>query len=174
MANQKKIETVKKLKENLGKSKSLVLTDHSGLNHQQMEKLRKAIRKAGGLFMVVKNRLLQKAVEKTVFADKINPNALTGQTSLLLAVDDEIAPLKELVKSVSELNLPKIKQGVLADKILDEERVIRLANLPDKEILLAQLTGMLKNPQTRLVFSLKGNFVKWILVLKALLEKRKN
>lgn len=174
MPSQKNIDLVKKLKENLLKSKSIVLTDHTGLTHQQMEKLRKSIKKSGGDFVVIKNTLLKKALTDTSFSGKIEGSVLEGPTSILLSITDELAPLKELVSQQKELNLLKIKIGAFIDKALEEKEVIRLAQLPTKEVLLAQLLGMLKTPQTRLVFALKGNLIKLALVLKAAAEKKES
>lgn len=174
MASQKKIDIVKKIKEDLINTKSIVLTDHTGLTHQQIENLRKSIKKAGGNFVVVKNTLLKKALAGSAFEEKINESIFHGQTSVLLSINDEITPLKELVKLVKELNLPKIKQGALIDRVLESNDVVRLAELPSKEVLIGQLLGMLKNPQSRLVFALKGNLIKLVLILKAISEKQTN
>lgn len=174
MASQKKIDIVKKIKEDLLNAKSIVLTDHTGLTHQQIERLRKSIKKAGGNFVVVKNTLLKKALAGSAFAEKISESIFHGQTSVLLSINDEITPLKELVKLVKELNLPKIKQGALKDRVLESNDVVRLAELPPKEVLIGQLLGMLKNPQSRLVFALKGNLIKLVLILNALSKKEIN
>lgn len=173
MASQKKIDIVKKIKDDLINTKSIVLTDHTGLTHQQIERLRKSIKKAGGNFVVVKNTLLKKALTDSPFEGKISENVLTGQTSVLLSINDEISALKELVRVVKELNLPKIKQGALKDKVLESAEVVRLAQLPPKEVLISQLLGMLKSPQSRLVFALKGNLSKLVLILKAVSQKEK-
>ena len=172
MPAQKKIETVQKIKDRLAKTKSLVLTDHTGTTHLQLEKLRKSVKKLGGDFLIIKNTLLKRALEATDFQDKIDEKLLQGPTSLLLSLDDEIAPIRELVKTSRELNLLKIKQGALNDRALTSEEVIRLANLPAKEVLISQLLGMLKSPQVRLVYALKGNLIKLALVLKAVSEKK--
>lgn len=173
MASQKNLNLVQKLKENLLKSKSIVLTNHTGLTHQQMEKLRKSVKKSGGDYVVIKNTLLKKALTGTSFSDKIEDAILEGPTSILLSMKDELAPIRDLVSSLKELTLLKIKKGALTNKALDENEVIRLALLPTKDVLLAQLLGILKTPQTRLVFALKGNLIKLALVLKAI-EKKKN
>lgn len=168
MASTKKIEEVKKIKETLSKAKSVVITDHTGITHKQLEALRKNLKKVGGSFFVIKNTLLKKAAEKTDFEDKLQNEALHGPTSILLSMDDEISPLKELVKAIKDLNVLKIKQGALTDKVLTSQEVIKLASLPNKDVLISQLLGMLKSPQTRLVYSLKGNLIKLALVLKAI------
>ncbi len=172
MANQKKIEKVKKLNEELNKAKSVVLTDHTGLTHQQMEKLRRQVKKAGGNFQVVKNTLLRKSLKDTPFVNVINEEALVQPTSLLTGLTDQLAPLKELVKLVNEFNLPKIKQGALPDKILTSGEVIKLASLPDRKVLLTQVVAALKSPSQKLVFTLNGNLAKLVLILKAVLDKR--
>ncbi len=173
MASQKKIETVKKVKEKLELGKSIVLADHTGLNHKTIESLRKNIKKAGGTFLVIKNNLLKKALENTEFDNKISEDVFAGQTSLLISTDDEISPLKELVRINRELNLPKIKAGAFKDRSLNTADIIRLADLPHYDILVSQVIGMLKSPQTRLVFALKGNLIKLALVIKAISEKNK-
>ncbi len=172
MPTAKKIESVKKLNENLKKAKSLALTNHTGLTHQQMEKLRRNINKNGGYFSVVKNTLLKKALADTFFSDKVSEQNLQGPTSLLLSYEDEISALSELFKFQKDSGLPTVKQGALTDRILTGADVLRIGQLPSKEVLLAQLTGMLKNPQSRLVFALKGNLMKLVMVVKAISEKK--
>lgn len=172
MATQAKKETVEKIKESLSQAQSLVLTDHTGLTHKQMESLRKAVKQVGGNFYVAKNTLLKKALEGSVFEGKVKENFLQGPTSILLSVNDEITALQKLIKAIKEFNLPKIKQGALKDRFLTDNEVITLANLPSKKVLISQLIGMLQSPQTRLVFALKGNLTKLTLILKALLGKK--
>lgn len=174
MPTQKKITQVQNLKTDLGKTKSLVVADHTGLNNQQIETLRKNVKKAGGKFTVIKNTLLKIALKDTTFSDKIESKSLSGPTSLVLSFEDEINPLKELVRLAKEYKLPKIKGGALTDRMLTENDILRISDLPPKEILLAQLLGMIKSPHTRLVFALKGNLIKLALVIKAISEKKRS
>ncbi len=174
MQTDKKIESVKKIKEDLTKTKSIVLADHTGLNNQQIELLRKNVKQAGGKFTVIKNSLLKRALKDSSFSDKILDETLNGPTSAILAFEDKIEPIKELVKIASENNIPRIKQGALINRILTSEEVIRLSKLPAKSILIAQLLGMMKSPQTRLVYALKGNLIKLALIIKAISEKKQN
>lgn len=173
MPAQKKLDLVKKLNKDVSSAKTVVISDHTGLTHKQIESLRKNVKKAGGTFTVSKNTLLKKAFEGTSFEGKIDESMLNGPTSILLSIDDEISPLKELFKTIKELNLPKVKGGALTDKSLTVDNIILLSKLPSKEILIGQLLGMMKSPHTRLVFSLKGNLIKLALILKAI-EKSKS
>lgn len=174
MPSQKKVDAVKKINKNISEAKTIVLSDHTGLTHKQIESLRKNVKKAGGTFTVSKNTLLKRAFIGTPFEGKIEESSLNGPTSVLLAIDDEISPLKELYKTIKELNLPKIKGGALTDKALTIDDVISLSQLPSKEILIGQLLAMMKSPHTRLVFALKGNLIKLALVLKAIEKSKSN
>lgn len=172
MPAQKKIDIVQKINRDVVKAKTIVISDHTGLTHKDLEKLRKNVKKAGGNFIVTKNTFLKKALLGTPFEGKIEQTILTGPTSVLLAIDDEISALSELYKTIKELNLPKVKGGALTDKVLTINDIISLSQLPSKEVLIGQLLGMMKSPHTRLVFALKGNLIKLVLLLKAVSEKK--
>lgn len=141
----KNIETVSLLKDKLAKVKSLILTDYRGLTHKQLEQLHKAVKKLGGQYLVVKNSLL-KIASKT--------NNLSGPTAVLLAYEDDLAPLRELFKFIKANSLPKIKKGLIWGKEYDGAETSRIASLPSKNDLIAQL-----------LFSLNANMQKLAYIL---------
>lgn len=166
MPTVKKIETVQKLAEKLARAKSVVLANYQGLSHRQLEELRKTAKAAEGDFMVVKNTLLDRAILTTNY--QLPTTDFSGPTALLLSYHDEIAPLQAIAKFIKQFQLPTLKIGVLAGKLLHGEELLAITRLPSKEVLLAQLTGQVASPLYRLHHALRWNLQRLVLTLKAL------
>lgn len=155
MPKQQNIAIATSLKEKLSKAKSVILTDYRGLTHKQAEDLHRAVKSAGGEFIVAKNSLLKIA----------GGYQLTGPTAALIAYEDELAPLKELAKTIKNLSLPKIKLGFIGGKEYSDTEIDRIAKLPAKEVLQAQLVNRLSSPLYGLAYSLNFNLQKLVSVL---------
>ncbi len=155
MANAKNIAIASSLSEKLSKAKSVVLTNYRGLTHKQAEELHRNVKKVGGEFVVAKNSLLKIA----------GGYQLTGPTGALLAYEDELAPLKELFKTVKSLSLPKVKFGFIGTKQYSDIEIETIAKLPSKEILRGQVVSRLSGPIYGLVYSLNYNLQKLVYVL---------
>jgi len=90
---QQKIETVKNLSEKFSRAKSVVFTDYKGLTMKQLSDLRSKLAEVQSEFTITKNTLLNKA----------NPEInLQGPTATLFGFDDEISPIKLLVKALKD------------------------------------------------------------------------
>jgi large subunit ribosomal protein L10 len=146
MPNQRNIAAVASLKEKLEKAKSVILTDYRGLTHKQLEDLHKTLRKINAEYVVVKNSLLKIASEGTA--------ASTGPTAVLLAYGDELSPLKELFKFIKTYSLPKVKTGTIGQTVYAEAEIARIASLPSKEGLIAQLMFTLNANTQKLAYLL--------------------
>lgn len=158
MATQKKIATVALLSEKISRAKAMVFVDYRGLKHKQMEELKKKLKGLSAEFTVAKNRLMKRALGKDVL--------LADTTATLFSYADEVSPLKELLKYFKTAGVGKPKAGLLGDTILSEADVIRLAGLPTRPILLAQLAGQLNAPIQALHYALNWNINKLVWVLK--------
>lgn len=161
MPKPKNIAVVQSLKEKLPRARSVILTDYRGLTHKQLEELHKALKKVEAEYIVVKNSLLKIAG---------GPES-TGPTAVLVSYADEIAPLKELYKTIKNLTLPKVKFGFINGIVYDEADISRIARLPAKEVLQAQVVGRLNGPIYGLVYCLNYNLQKLVYVLKAVSNK---
>ena len=146
MPKAKNIQVVDELKPKLEKAKGLVLTDYQGLTHKQMEDLHKALRKVDAEYVVVKNSLLKIASKNTA--------ASTGPTAVVLSYGDELSPLKELFKFIKTYSLPKIKGGTIYNTSYDAAQITRIASLPSKEGLIAQLLFTLNANTQKLAYLL--------------------
>ncbi len=146
MPKQKNIATVAALSEKLKRAKGVVVTDYQGLTHKQMEALHGAVKKAGAEYVVVKNSLLNIASKKTVTS--------VGPTAVLLSYEDEFAPLKELFKFIKINSLPKVKKSLIGQTEYDAMETARIAGLPDKVGLIAQLMFTLNANTQKLAYLL--------------------
>jgi large subunit ribosomal protein L10 len=165
MKKSQKFLTVDNLSEKLKQAKSLIFADYSGLKVNQINKLRQEIKKAGGEFEVIKNTLLCKASENGEW--RIENGKLEGPTVALWIYNDDIKPLKILDNFIKKNELPKIKFGFWNKEMINEEKIIQLANLPSIEELRAKFIGSLKSPLYRLTTNLNSNVLKLLYLLKA-------
>lgn len=168
MVNQTKIFAVQDLTEKLKAAKTVALIDYQGLTAEQIAELRRKIGEAGGTIQVVKNTLISRALAQLgISLDQ----KLTGPTAVLFANEDEISPLKLIEEAAKQFEKPEFKLGVYQGKLLTKDRLHQLVQLPSRETILAQIIGGLANPLSRLVYSLKSNQTKLVLVLKQVAEK---
>lgn len=160
MATQKKIDTVTLLTDKISRAKAMVFVDYRGLKHKQMEELRKTLKKLEADFIVAKNRLMMRALGKEV--------ALADTTATLFAYEDEVSPLKELLKYFKTAGAGKTKGGFLGQTLLSDTDVTRLAALPNRQVLLSQLVGQLNAPIQGLHYALSWNINKFAWALNAI------
>lgn len=146
MPKAKNIESVASLKDKAGKAIGFVLANYQGLTHKQLEDLHQVLRQAGADFVVVKNSLL-----KIASGDKLKS---TGPTAVLFAYKDSFAALKELYKFIKTNTLPKVKFSIVNGQEYDEKETARIAALPTKEGLIAQLMYTLNANTQKLAYLL--------------------
>jgi large subunit ribosomal protein L10 len=167
MKKAEKVLFVDNLTQELKDAKSVVLVNYSGLGVKSQQELKSRLKDAGGRMLVVKNTLLKRAgeaakVEKDVLTDTV----LSGQTAIILADGDPIAPLQVLGKFAKEFDTPKFKVGIVDGAFQDESALSKLSTLPGRDALLGQLLGVLMSPQYGLVGTLGGNLQKLVYILK--------
>lgn len=162
MKKQEKIFAVDNLTVTLKEAPAVILTDYRGLTVSQMTKLRRLIKKTGGELLVVKNTLLKKAFEK---AKLPVPDGLTGPTAIAICQEDEIGPIKTIFNFAKESGLPTFKSGLWEGKVLDKEEIEKLGQLPEKEVLVGKLLGLLASPTYRLLYLLSGNQRRLVYIL---------
>ncbi len=136
--------------ENLAKdAKSIVLVDYRGITVSQATELREAVRCAGGTYKVYKNRLMKIAFENLGIA--FPASDFEGTTAVIFHSSDEVAPAKiALDGSKKYNNTLKLKSGYVSGEYYDTTAITNLANIPSRDVLLAQLLGMLTNPMRSL------------------------
>ena len=147
-----KQEQVAEIKEKLSTAKSIVFVDYSGLNVAEADKLRKTVRAKNAEYKVYKNRLLSRALSELGIAGA--DEHLNGTTSVTFSYEDEITAAKIIADTIKETKKMNIKFGILNGAVVDGEYVTKLAKLPTKEVLVAQLLSVLNGPITGLARAL--------------------
>lgn len=173
MPSAKKIEDVKELNDKVARAKSFFFTEYKGLTHQQLETLRKALKKVQAEYIVAKNTLLSIALKNnnTPDADKLDAE-LKNPTATLFAFGDDIAAIKELSKFVKAVQLPKIKAGIFGGKMATAADFQKLANVPSREVLLATLLIRIQSPLYGLHYGLNWNLSKLVVSLNNVKSKK--
>jgi large subunit ribosomal protein L10 len=152
MKKPEKDKLVAELKDKLKGAKALYYTDFTGLNVKRMTDLRRKLRKANVEYVVIKNTLALRAVNESGLVG----TRLKGQTGLVIA-KDAVAAAKVLADFAKENEeRPAVKGGLLDGKSLDVAQVKKLANMPSREQMLAQLAGGLQSPLSAMLGAMSG------------------
>jgi len=128
------------------KAQTLVIAEYRGITVADMTKLRSAARKQGVSLSVLKNTLARRAVAGSAF--EVVSDQMTGPLIYGFSVD-AVAAAKVVADFAKTNDKLVIRGGVLSGKILDINGVKQLANIPSKEVLMAQLCGLLMSPMSR-------------------------
>ncbi len=144
MATPKKAEAVAVLKKKLESSQGVVLADFTGLDVENMTALRREFRKNGSEFLIVKNTLARLAVRESGMEGL--GRYLEGPTGWAMAMEDPVSAAKVLMEFAKTHQFPKVKGGYIEGAVLSPEEVLRVADLPAKPVLVAQILGLIVAP----------------------------
>ncbi len=169
MATQKKIDTVNAITEKVQKAKVIIMADYRGIKHKQLEELRRNLKKSKGEFMIAKNRFILRSLGDRGTAVR---EALNNETAVLFAYEDEVAPLKELLKFFKAAGMGKTKAGLMGSTVMSDADVTKLATLPTREVLLGKLVRQLNAPIQGLHYALSWNMNKFVWALNAVKGKK--
>ena len=168
MKREEKEKLVTELSQKLNTAQSLYYTDFTGLNVKRMTELRRRLKKAGIEYVVIKNTLALRAVnESGLVAD-----TLKGPTGLVVA-KDPVSAAKVLTDFAKENeDKPTVKGGLLSGKKIDNAQLKRLASLPSREQMLADLGAGMQSPMAAFVGAINGLFYMFAGALEALKTQR--
>jgi large subunit ribosomal protein L10 len=165
MAQQWKVDEIGKLKEELKEYSSFVFTDYRGMNVEQMSILRKTLREKGARFHVVKNRFVKRVMKdlghEGVDGFLVNPTALVYSSIDLSEIS------KVLVDAARETPL-HLKGGYAEGAVLSAEGIERISKLPSRQVLVAEVVGLLNAPIAGFVYALGGIVPRFLRTLKAI------
>ena len=148
MRKEEKTALVVQLAADLGRAAIVVVSEYRNIKATESDDLRRRLRAAQGQFRVAKNTLVRLAIKNTKF-EALESN-LGGTVGLLLSYADPVEFAKT-INSLRELGERfKVRGGILDGKPLTAQEVSALAMLPPREVIFAQLLGLLQAPATRL------------------------
>ena len=168
---EKKAQIVQDLQDKVSKARIGILADFSGIKVGSMTVLRRQMKEVGGELTVAKNTLLKRAAGEDSLIKPIADD-LKGPNALVLGYEDPVNLAKLLVKFAQDLPLLKIKGGIIGGQTLTAQDVEALSKLPAREVLLAQLLGLLQAPPQDLVNVLAGVIRNFLNVLVAIRDQK--
>ena len=165
-----KVAVVEEVREHLANSGAAILTEYRGLKVGDLAVLRRQLRTAGADYKIFKNTLVRRATAGTDRAS-LDPY-LQGPTAIAF-VRDDVGAVAKVLRDFSRAHPELIvKGGFLGTQVVDAQGAGALADLPSRDVLLAQLAGAIAAPMRQFAGLLQALPRSFAYGLSALLEKR--
>lgn len=171
MIKEEKKAKVEDIKSVFESGKAIIFADHSGIKSESTYSIRNRLYDIEATFKIVKNTLSLLAAGKA-YEDINLEDIFKGPTSFIISGENVVKAAKLAKDFQKEFELFKIKGGVIDGKLIDAQGIERLATLPPREVLLAQLLGLMMNPLTGLVTALSGVSRNLVTVLDAVRKQK--
>jgi large subunit ribosomal protein L10 len=144
MPTEAKQATVAQLKDELSQAKATIVADYRGLTVHDISAVRRSLRGEGITYRVVKNRLAKIAAQEA--GTGALSELLVGPSAIAMGRGDEVALARAFLDAIRPFRSVAVRGGLLNGKVVDADAVTRLATLPSREVLLAQLAGGMASP----------------------------
>ncbi len=149
-----KQQDLDKLKTDLARVSTVILTTFQGITVEDDTKLRRAVQAAGGKYKVVKNTIAARAGQGTP-AESLLKN-LSGTNSIAYTSADPVALAKALTKVAKDVPAFQFKSGMVEGRVISIAEIQQLANLPSKEELISKIMFLLNAPAQRIASALNA------------------
>jgi large subunit ribosomal protein L10 len=177
MANPAKSSQIDSLIQQIESHPNFALVKYEKTTHTTLESLRKQLKTQKAKITVLKNTLFEKALRRLAEKNKhLKPVAksalpLKENTALLVLGEDWSAGLKSFSEFSEKEKSVSFKVGILENQVYDTENLEKIAKLPGKDQLVAQLIGSMKSPISHFTYALKFNMTKLVFILNAQAKK---
>ncbi|MEE9216803.1 MAG: 50S ribosomal protein L10 [Anaerolineales bacterium] len=156
------VQQYKKLAEN---SSGIILASFSGVTVKDLQELRGQIREVGGEFHIVKNSLMDLAFKELGLP--LPEGATDGTTAIGFAMVEVSGVAKAIVDLSREQGTLQIKGGLIEGELIDQARIIQLADLPPMPVVRAQFLGLITAPAGQVVGTLAATLRQLVGVMHA-------
>lgn len=170
MATKQKMAIVDEYSDKFKKAKCVYVTDFAGLDVHTDTEIRKKFRDARLEYKVLKNRLAIRSLHSAGISGL--DSYLKGVSSFIIGFDDPIIPAKILRDFNKKKELLRLKVVYLEGKVFSAQDADKMADLPSREVLLAQFMGVLQAPMSKLVSALQATMQKLVGTLDAVKENK--
>jgi large subunit ribosomal protein L10 len=167
---EQKKQAVADIQERLSRAQSVVAVEYRGLNVAEQTELRAKLRAVDVEMKVLKNTLVKRATDECGIVDL--DQYLEGPTAWAFSISDPVAAPKVMMEYAKTHKKLVIKGGILEKKVIDAAGVEALANLPSRDVLLAQVLAGLQAPLTGMANVLQGPIRKLGYALEALRKEK--
>jgi large subunit ribosomal protein L10 len=143
MPTEAKRQVVAELREQLSRSRTLIVSEYRGLTVKEIAEIRRSLRKQDVTYRIVKNRLMRIAASDSI--GSALDELLVGPTAIAFG-NEEGATAKAVIDAIRPYKTVRITGAVLGERAIDADGVSRLASLPPRDTLLSQLAGAFAAP----------------------------
>ncbi len=171
MNRQQKEQVIQSLRQDFEGNPASFVVSYRGLSVDQLQVLRRQLRKHGGRLKVTKVRLMKIAADQAEAAKPLIPY-LKDQIGIVFASKESSAIAKVLYDFAKNHKDLQLIVGKLDDQLLDKDLIKRIASLPSREVLLAQVCGAINAPISGLASVLRILLMRPLMVLKQISEKK--
>ena len=169
ITREKKEDILNEYVEQLKDSEAIIITGYRGIKVTDIQQLRARIREADGSYAVVKNTLARRALKENGWPDL--DEMLTGPVGIGFCHHNVAGVAKAITDFAKKNEQISVRGGVMGTRVIDENAVKSLADLPSIEVLRAQLLGLINAPAGRLVGVVAGGVRQLVNVVNAYAEK---
>lgn len=165
-----KEELLKKYKDLIENKSGYLLVNSDKIDTATVTKLKIELKNVGANFTILKNSIFKVALQDS--KKPLQTQDFDGPTALISIEQDPTEPAKLVKKVQKELELLSPRNGVYQGEFLTAQRVMQLADIPSREVLLSRLVGTMNAPLTGFMNVLTGNVRGLTMVLKGISEKK--
>ena len=149
-----KQQIVADLAEQIKNSAAGVIVNYQGITVDADTKMRKALREAGVKYVVMKNTLTGRACDEVGYGEL--KQHLTGMTAIAISENDPVAAAKVLKEYAEKVESFNILGGYVDGEVIDAAKVNALAEIPNKETLIAKFLGSIRSPLYSFAYALQA------------------
>ena len=151
--SQKK-QLVADLAEQIKNSAAGVVVNYQGITVDKDTAMRKALREAGVKYVVMKNTMTGRACDMVGYSDM--KQYLNGMTAIAISEKDPVIAAKVLKEYADKVESFNILAGYVDGAVIDAATVNALAEIPNKETLIAKLLGSIQSPLYKFAYAIKA------------------
>ena len=149
-----KQQVVADLAEQIKNSVAGVVVNYQGITVENDTAMRKALREAGVKYVVMKNTMTGRACDMVGYGDL--KQHLNGMTAIAISENDPVAAAKVLKKYAEKVESFNILAGYVDGAVIDAKTVNELADIPNKETLVAKFLGSIQSPLYKFAYAIKA------------------
>ena len=169
MPTAAKEKQVAQIKERYKRASGVIFTEYRGLSVPAIQRLRRSLKEQGAEFAVVKNTLFRIAAGDD--ADKFPESMTSGPTAVAFVYKDDAATTRALFDFIKEQKKFVVKGGYLEGRLYDGSQMEILSKLPPKDVLIAQVIGVIAAPLSNLVGTIQEIYAAPIRAIGAVADK---
>jgi len=145
---------VEEIREKFSSAKSAILVDYRGLTVGEATELRSKFREAGVEYKVYKNNLMKLAIKESSFEGLTAD--LSGPSAIAFGYEDPVTPAKIIKEFAKDHKNLELKAGVVEGVYYDNNKIIEIADIPSREVLLSRLLGSFQAPMSNFAYLIKN------------------